>query len=113
TEDHGVDIATAGQACYPQATEVAIASGTIIAEGLYGFGPYAPVLRVDSGPLAGKIFYYGHAAPLAPGIGVGSTVQAGQVIAYVGCGRVPLGVDANGNPFSTGPHIEFGMYAPN
>jgi hypothetical protein len=106
TEDWGVDIATVGAACYPDAKEVAIGPGTIIGEGgITGYGPYAPVLRVDAGPLAGKIFYYGHAAPYAPGVVVGSKVQAGQVIAYVGCGDVPPG-------YSTGPHIEFGMYAP-
>ncbi len=102
TLDAGVDIATNGGACYPQAKEIALGSGTIIGEGLQGFGNYAPVLKLDSGSLAGQTVYYGHAAPDAPGVSVGTHVQAGQVIAYVGCGDVGI---------SSGPHIEFGLYA--
>jgi murein DD-endopeptidase MepM/ murein hydrolase activator NlpD len=106
TLDNGVDISTVGGACYPQAQEVAIAPGTIVQLGLNGFGPYAPVLKIDSGygPWGDRLVYYGHAAPDAPGIGVGTHVQAGQVIAYVGCGDVGI---------SSGPHIEFGLYTQN
>jgi murein DD-endopeptidase MepM/ murein hydrolase activator NlpD len=94
--DQGVDYSAPGGT-----PEYAMGDGVIIGEGISGFGPNAPILKITSGPLKGLIVYYGHAGPDL--VKVGQHVKAGQQISEVGYGIVGI---------STGPHLEIGFYPP-
>lgn len=89
--DAGVDISAPGGT-----PELAVCSGTVVLQGIGGFGPSAPVLHCDS-PLAGYDYvYYGHAGP-DNWVAIGTHVGQGQVISQVGYGIVGM---------SSGPHLE-------
>jgi hypothetical protein len=94
--DQGVDYAAPGGT-----PEYAMGDGVIIGEGISGFGPNAPILKITSGPLNGMEIYYGHAGPDL--VHVGEHVHAGQQITIIGYGIVGI---------STGPHLEVGFYPP-
>ncbi len=94
SQDQGVDInAPCG------ANLSAPANGIIIAEGIGGFGPYAPELLVTDGPLKGRMIYLGHVE--YDYVPVGAHVKAGQWISKVGS----LGI-------SYACHVEIGISPP-
>jgi murein DD-endopeptidase MepM/ murein hydrolase activator NlpD len=98
SQDQGVDMFARGNACGASAILVAVGDGVVIQEGISGFGPTAPVLRMTSGPYKGRNVYYGHTGHVY--VGVGAHVRAGQRLAQIGCGRVG---------YSSGPHLEIGV----
>lgn len=92
--DQGVDVMVKDPQHPPPL--LAIGDGTIVRHGIRGFGPDAPVLKLDS---TGGYVYYGHAGP-GNAVPVGTHVKGGQVIGEVGRGQVGI---------SSGPHLEIGF----
>jgi murein DD-endopeptidase MepM/ murein hydrolase activator NlpD len=94
TVDQGVDyVAPVGTPLY------AMGSGTIVSAGIFGFGNNTPVLKIDSGPLAGESVFYGHAASIL--VPVDTHVGQGEEIGTVGA----LGI-------TNGPRLTIGFYPP-
>lgn len=101
TQDQGIDMFARGEACGANAILVAVGDGVVIQEGISGFGPTAPVIRMTSGPFKGRNVYYGHTGHVY--VPVGAHVRAGQRLAQIGCGDVG---------YSSAPHLEIGVGVP-
>jgi hypothetical protein len=97
TQDDGVDLGAHGR-CGRDAVLVAVGDGVVVQEGIDGFGPTAPVLRMTSGVFAGRYVYYGHAGHNFAH--VGDRVEAGDRLTTIGCGIVGE---------SRAPHLEIGV----
>ena len=101
SQDQGIDLAARGYACGSSAILVAVGDGVVIQEGIAGFGPTAPVIRMTAGPFKGRNVYYGHTGHVY--VPVGAHVRAGQRLAQIGCGSVG---------YSSAPHLEIGVGVP-
>jgi uncharacterized protein with LGFP repeats len=94
--DQGVDYGAP-----PDTPECAMGDGVVVGNGINGFGPWAPIVQINDGPLAGRFVYYGHAGP--DGLVRGGGVANGQQVSSIGAGIVGI---------STGPHLEVGFWCP-
>ena len=73
---------------------LAIESGTIIQAGWHWQGGFGVWLE---GHYSDGVYYYAHLAGIAPGVRAGATVEAGELLGWVG---------STGN--ATSPHLHFG-----
>ncbi|MFS8641377.1 MAG: peptidoglycan DD-metalloendopeptidase family protein [Symbiobacteriaceae bacterium] len=86
---------------------VAVASGTIIRYGWNTLGGYRLTIELDDHP--GYRFYYAHLSGYAPGLKLGSHVEKGQLLGYVGS----TGEGPEGTSGRFIDHLHFGIYDPN
>lgn len=79
--------------------------GKIVKYGWNTYGGYRLTIKANNG----YTFYYAHLSGYVPGLKVGQTVKAGQLLGY--CGSTGYGPEGTKGKFVS--HLHFGMYDAN